>query len=324
MRVGIPRETWGGELRVAASPSAVRALARAGHAVLVEQGAGAASGWSDDAFLAAGAELVPTAEETFARAGAVWKVHPPTTHEGRLMRAGQRLLSLGNLGPRGAWPSAPDGVEHIRLERELRGDEAPVRAAMSELAGRLAVEVAGRVLQAPAGGRGLFLGGVPGVEPARVVVIGAGVAGTAAATLVAALGAAVRVLDDDITPLRRLARQAPAAQTLLATEHAVERALADADVVIVAVRAAEGPSPKVATRGHLALMQPGAVVVDLSILDGGGFESTPLTDLDSPAQDVDGIVHVGVPNLAGAVPRTASLAYAQAALPAVLTRLADR
>ena len=286
--------------------------------MLVEQSAGAASGWPDDAYIAAGAEIVPTVEECLHRADAVWKVMAPSAHECRLLRSGQRVLALGHAGPEGAWPRLPDGVIHVRLERH-----DAVRAAMSDIAGRLAVDVAGRALQAPEGGRGLLLGGVPGVEPARVAIVGAGVAGRSAAMVAVALGAAVRVLDTELVQLRALAREVPGCHTLLATDHAIERALADADVVIAAVRVpGHDISPRIAERAHLALMQPGAVVVDLSILDGGAFSTTPLTELGAPCADVDGIVHVGVVNLAGAVPRTASHALAQAALPHVLHQLA--
>jgi alanine dehydrogenase len=289
MRIGIPKETFPGEGRVACAPSAARALAQAGHVVLVEQGAGAASGLGDDEYIRAGAEIAPTAEEIFDRADVVWKVMPLSAHEARLAK--QRVLD---------YPS-------------LAADET-VRAAMSEIAGRLSVEAASHALQRQNGGRGLLLGGVPGVEAASVVVVGAGIAGRGAASLAAAMGAVVRVLDVDVTRLRGLS----GVQTVLATPHTVERALALADVVIAAVRAPDGGVPVVATRAHLALMQPGAVVVDLAC---GAFESTPATTLDAPAEEVDGIVHIGVPNFPGAVPRTASVALSQAALPVVLRAL---
>ncbi|MFZ5475711.1 MAG: NAD(P)-dependent oxidoreductase [Myxococcota bacterium] len=290
MRIGVPKETFPGEGRVAAAPSAARALAQAGHVVIVEQGAGAASGLGDDEYIRAGAEIAPTAEEVFDRAELVWKVMPLSAHEARLAK--QRVLDFPAL-------AADDTV----------------RAAMSEIAGRLAVEAASHALQRQNGGRGLLLGGVPGVEAASVVVVGAGVAGRGAAALAAAMGAVVRVLDVDVARLRGLA----GVQTLVATPHTVERALALADVVIAAVRSPDGSVPRVATRAHLALMQPGAVVVDLA---GGAFESTPPTTLDAPAEEVDGIVHIGVPNFPGAVPRTASVALSQASLPRVLAALA--
>ena len=311
MRVGIPRETGDGEGRVAASPSAVRTLCAAGHELWLEQGAGTPSGFSDDEYIRAGASIAPTAEEVFDRAQWVWKVGAPSPHEDTLLKSGTIVMALQHAAPAGRWRWLP-------LERARAADGSlPVLAAMSEFAGRLAVDAATVALAS--GGRGILLGGGPGVEASRVVVIGAGVAGANAARVACAVGADVEVLDTDVSRLRAL--RLPGVRTLLATAHQVERALVHADVVIVAVRDAEGGCPRVATRSHLALMQPGAVVVDLSIVDGGAFESTPVTTLEAPAALVDGIVHIGVPNFAGGVPRTASLALSQAALPFVLAAL---
>ncbi len=312
MRVGIPRETGEGEGRVAASPSAARSLCAAGHEVWVEQGAGAASGFPDDEYIRAGASISPTAEEVFDRAAWVWKVGAPTTHERTLLRADHTVAALlhGVGGPPCTW---------LALERCRAADGTlPVLAAMSEIAGRLAVDAATVALAS--GGRGILLGGVPGVEPSRLVVIGGGVAGATAARVASAVGADVQVLDIDVSRLRGL--RLPGVSTLLATAHQIERALLHADVVIAAVRQDDATCPRIATRAHLALMQPGAVVVDLSILDGGAFESTVPTTLDKPTTLVDGIVHIGVPNFPGGVPRTASLALSQAALPFVLAALA--
>lgn len=313
MRIGIPRETAPGEGRVAASPSAVRALVERGHAVYVEQGAGEASGFGDDEYIHAQAELLPTAEDVYDRAERVWKVAAPSDHERTLLRPGQEVAALFH-----AAPPLPEGVRTIRLEAWAPpGRDAPVRVAMSEIAGRLAVEAASVALQRPHGGRGTLLGGVPGVPPAEVAILGAGVAGAVAARAAAATGASVTVLDLDIARLRPLS----GVRTALATPAAVERALALSDVVIAAVRAADGPAPRVATRAHLALMAPGAVVVDLAILDGGAFDATPVTTLDAPLAVVDDIVFVGVPNFPGGVPRTASLALSAAALPAMIATL---
>lgn len=311
MYIGIPRETGPQEGRVAASPSAARSLVAGGHAVLVEQSAGLASGFGDDDYIRAGAEIVPTAEEVFDRAGLLWKVLRPSAHEATLLKPGQILAALLHRGP-----PLPDGVRGLALEQ---AGDGRVLAAMSDIAGRLAVEAASVALQRPNGGRGLLLGGVPGVPRAAVVVLGAGTAGRGAASLAAAMGADVTVLDTDLGRLRAL----PHLRTLLATPHAVERATAEADVILGAVRDAAGAAPRLLTRGHLALLQPGAVLVDLSILDGGAFESSTETTLDAPSKLVDGIVHIGVPNFAGGVPRTASLALGQAALPFVLAAAAD-
>jgi alanine dehydrogenase len=319
VHIGILKETFLGEGRVAATPSAARALASDGWTVLVEQGAGSASGYSDDAYIQAGAEIAPTAEEVFDRCDALWKVLPPSPHEARLLRPAHTLLCLAHRLPPSVAGPVPEGVRVVDLLRSSGPDpaDAPVRAAMSEIAGRLAVEAASHALQRPNGGRGLLLGGVPGVEPAEVVVLGAGVAGAGAAALAVATGASVRALDVDVSRLRQLAARLPGLRTSIATPAAVERALACADVVIAAVRDGGPVAPRVATRAHLGLLQPGSVVVDLSVTDGGAFASTPLTDLESPVVEVDGIAHIGVPNFPGAVPRTSSAALSQAALPAV-------
>ena len=321
--IGVLRETWPGEARVGATPSTVRSLVVAGHPVIVEQSAGVASGYADDDYIRAGAEIAPTAEETIDRAAVLWKVLRPSAHEVSLLRSraqgvdrpAHAVLALMHAGP-----ELPEGVTVYAAERLRDGSGArPVLAAMSEIAGPLAVGMAAAALGRASGGRGLLLGGVAGVPPAEVVVIGAGVAGRGAAGLAAAMGASVTLLDVDLARLRAVVGPGgiPGLRTMLATPHAVERVLAYADVVIAAVHDGSGVAPRVAGRAHLALMQPGAVVVDLSVTDGGAFASTPTTTLDAPGRVVDGVVHVGVPNLAGNVPRTASQAYAQAALPFV-------
>ena len=314
MRISIPRESGEGEWRVAAAPSAVRALVEAGHEAWIEQSAGLASGFGDDEYIRAGGSIAPTAEEAFERGTWLWKVLAPSPHERTLLRPGQTVAALLH-----AEPPLPGGVVPFALERVERHGEYPVLAAMSEIAGRLGVEAASQALSRARGGLGLLLGGVPGVAPARVAIIGAGVAGRAAAETAVAVGADVEVLDTDVSRLR--AFRVAGARTLHATPYSIERALIRADVVITAVRDTSGVAPRIATRAHLALMQPGSVVVDLSITDGGAFESTPLTSPSEPTMVVDGIVHVGVPNLAGSVPRTASVALSLASLPFVLAGL---
>lgn len=313
MRIGVLREILPGEGRVAAIPSCVRALVQAGHSVLVEQSAGAVSGFGDDEYIRAGAEIAPTAEEVYDRATLIWKVMRPTAHESGLLRSHHHVVALLHAGP--PLPCRSTAAEAW----QDRTGAAPVRAAMSEIAGKLAIKAASHALLRPQGGRGLLLGGVVGVEPAQVVVIGAGTAGRSAAALALAMGAAVTALDIELAPLRAL----PGATTLLSSPHAIERALFGADVVVAAVRGDDGRAPRVATRGHLALMQPGAVVVDLSILDGGAFETTPTATVDQPPELIDGIVHIGAINFAGAVPRTSSVAYAQAGLPLILRVLRE-
>jgi len=303
MIVGILRETLSGEGRVAAVPSAVRTLRALGNVVIVEQEAGVRAGFGDDEYIRAGAEIVPTAEEVFDRADLVWKVLAPSEHERTLFRPRQALLAL--------LPGAPSPLDDVLAVDGLawpgRHGDFPARVAMSEIAGRMAVEAASQALQQPNGGRGLLLGGVAGVPPAEVVVIGAGVAGRGATELALAMGARVTVLDISLPALRSVRTTA-----LVATPSAIERAIAGADVVIAAVREAGKPAPRVCRAAHLALMQPGAIVVDLSIAEGGAFQTTPVTSLARPSVLVAGVVHIGVPNFPGAVPRTASVALSHA------------
>lgn len=303
MIVGIPKETLPGEGRVACVPSGVRTLRAAGHSVLIEQDAGLASGFGDDEYIRAGAEVVPTVEDLLERAELVWKVLAPSPHESGLLRDGQTLLALLPLRP-----VLPDAVRVVDgLAWPGPAGDYPARVAMSEIAGRLAVEAASHALQQPNGGRGLLLGGVVGVPPAEVVILGAGVAGRGAAELALGMGANVTALDVSLPALRGVR-----ATTLVATPAAIERALARADVVIAAVRVPGAQAPRLCRAAHLSLMQPGAVVVDLSITEGGAFETTPHTTLHAPTAVVSGIVHIGVPNFAGAVPRTASVALSHA------------
>ena len=231
MMIGVLRETWPGEARVGATPSAVRSLVQAGHPVIVEQSAGVASGFADDDYLRAGAEIAPTAEEAVDRAALLWKVLRPSAHEVGLLRTraagpdrpAHTLFALMHAGA-----GLPDGISVIAAERLVDAAGArPVLAAMSEIAGPLAVGMAAAALGRASGGRGLLLGGVAGVPPAEVVVIGAGVAGRGAAALAAAMGASVTLLDTDLARLRAVVGPGgiPGLRTMLATPYAVERAL---------------------------------------------------------------------------------------------------
>jgi alanine dehydrogenase len=307
-QVGIPRETGPGEGRVAATPSAVAVLAKQ-CVVRVEQDAGIASGFSDEDFIRAGAEIVPTAEELYGRSSLIWKVLRPYGHELSLLKPGHTVAGLLYMGE-----ALPEGVQELALEKWEQQGVRPVAQGLGAISGRLAIQQAAIALST---GKGIFLGGVPGVEPARVLVIGAGLAGRAAAEAALALGAMVTVLD-----YQPCLYGLPGCRTLMTTPATVERCLGEADVVVVAVRAKEGRAPRIASRGALALMQQGSVVVDMSITEGGGMASTPVTSLENPVAVVEGICHIGVPNLAGAVPRTASVAMAQGALARILEEIA--
>lgn len=307
--LGVPRETLPWEARVAATPAAVHALRRQGTPVLVEQEAGAASGFSDEDYLRAGAEIAPTAEELYDRCRWIWKVLRPDGHELTLIRPDHTLLCL--LHPR---PDRPLPCRAVALEAWERDGIRPVLAAMSAIAGRLALLHAAQALQHPAG-CGLLPGGTPGVEPARLLILGAGTAGRSAAALGLALGADVTLLDPRLSALT--AAHAPGLRTLLYSPAALERALAAAHLVVAAPRGHEAP---LAGRGHLALMPQGAVIADLAVDATPAFSTTPITAPGHP-QDVDGILHIGIPNLAGLVPRTSSAAFSAAALERVLAEI---
>ncbi len=320
MQVGVPKEIFPGEHRVALTPPCVRSLRQDGHFVLVERGAGLGAGVGDVDLMDAGAEVVSTAEEIYARADLIWKVLPPEPSEVGLLKRGQRLFALLHPAAHPARVAQLDqlGVAWVAAEGLQEGGRYSVQEPMSAVVGRLAVFAGARGLEQQQGGRGLLLGGVPGVPPARVAILGGGVVGRNAARLAVALGADVTVLDLDIHALRQVeAGVVGRVGTLLFAPDTVEAALADADLVIGAAAQRGAPSPRLASRAHLQLMKPGAVIVDVAIADGGNFETSRPTTHLAPAYVTDGIVHQAVVNLPGAVARTATLALANAALPFV-------
>ncbi len=300
MKLGIPRETAAEEHRVALMPAAVRALARAGHSLFVEQGAGVGAGLLDDDYLRVGAELVPTAEELWDRSDLVVKVLAPTAAE--RMLEGRVACFIG----RETLPADTIGWDRLVVDGGL-----PVLRPMSEIAGRLAVHAGARALSRASGGRGVLLGSVPGVGSSRVLVLGAGTVGSNAVRTALALGAEVTVFDVSLERLRKIR----GARTLLMDEWALEQELGRADVVIGAVHVPGEPCPVVLSREALSLMQPGSALVDVSVDQGGCAETTQATRLGSPTRVVEGIVHVGVPNLPSAVAATASAALSHALLP---------
>jgi alanine dehydrogenase len=319
MLVGVPREIKNHEYRVGLTPAAVREYCAAGHAVIVERGAGDGIGADDDTYRRAGAEIVDTAAEVFARAGMVVKVKEPQPGEWTQLRAGQILFTYLHLAPdpdqaRGLMQS---GVSAVAYETVVDDTGAlPLLAPMSEVAGRLSIEAAGAALRAVAGGRGLLLGGVPGVAPANVVVLGGGVVGTQAARMATGLGATVTIFDRSLRRLRQLDDMFQGrAVTQFSTIAAIEEALAGADVVIGAVLVPGAAAPKLVTREMLGLMKRRAVLVDVAIDQGGCFETSHATTHADPTYEVDGIIHYCVANMPGAVPLTSSYALNNATLP---------
>jgi alanine dehydrogenase len=320
MRVGVLKEIKPYEYRVGLTPGAVREFVVAGHEVLVETGAGAGIDASDDAYSAAGAVVVDTAAEIFARSQMIMKVKEPQASEWVQLREGQILfaylhLAAGTELTRGLLAS---GCTAVAYETVLGSDgvSLPLLAPMSEVAGRLAIGAAGLALERPAGGRGLLLGGVPGVPPARVVVLGGGTVGTQAARMATGLGADVTILDRSLPRLRWLDEMFQGrAKTRYATISAVEDEVLAADVTIGAVLVPGASAPRLVTKPMLAAMKKGAVLVDVAIDQGGCFATSHPTTHGDPTFILDGIVHYCVANMPGAVPLTSSHALAHATLP---------
>jgi alanine dehydrogenase len=327
MLVGVPREIKPAEFRVGLTPAAVREYVARGHAVVVESGAGAGIDASDAAYRAAGAAIAATAAEVFATADMIVKVKEPQPVEWRQLRPGQILFAYLHLAadPEQARGLMASGVAAVAYETVTdAAGRLPLLAPMSEIAGRLSIQAAATALEKPHGGRGVLLGGVPGVAPGKVVVIGGGAVGTQAARTAAGIGATVTVLDRSLPRLRVLDEMfAGRLVTRYSTRDAVAEEIAGADAVIGAVLLPGAAAPKVVTRADLGSMRRGAVLVDVAIDQGGCFETSRPTTHAEPTFVVDGVVHYCVANMPGAVPLTASQALNHATLPYGLA-LADR
>ena len=319
MRVGVPKEIKVHEYRVGLTPGAVREYVAAGHTVVVETDAGGGIGATDEAYRKAGAVIAGTAAEIFKTCDMVVKVKEPQPREWSQLREGQILFTYLHLAPdpaqaKGLMESGCTAVAYETVTDDKGG--LPLLAPMSEVAGRLSIEAAGSALKRSAGGRGLLLGGVPGVVPARVVVLGGGVVGTHAARMAVGLGAEVTILDRSIPRLRELDELFEGrARTRFSTIEAVEHEVFAADVVIGAVLVPGASAPKLVTREMLKSMQKGAVLVDVAIDQGGCFETSHATTHADPTYEVDGIIHYCVANMPGAVPLTSSHALNNATLP---------
>ncbi|HEX6752841.1 MAG TPA: alanine dehydrogenase, partial [Solirubrobacterales bacterium] len=326
MRVGVPAEIKPDEYRVAITPAGVREMAEHGHEVLIEVGAGVGSAIPDTDFEAQGARLVPDAATLFGEAEMVVKVKEPQPAEVAMLRPGQLLFTYLHLAPdpeltRGLCRSGATCVAYETVE-DARG-RLPLLAPMSEIAGKIATQAGAFMLEKPLGGRGILLGGVPGVAAANVMVIGGGVVGMNAAFIAIGMGADVFVFDKSIDRLRELeADFAGSCSTVYSTTLAVEEMLPRADLVIGAVLVHGARAPYVVRREQLALMKPGAVLVDVAIDQGGCFETSHPTTHQEPTFEVDGITHYCVANMPGAVPITSTHALTNATLPYAIA-LAD-
>lgn len=327
MLIGVPKEIKVQEYRVGIVPANVRELVASGHEVVVETGAGAGCGAPDSDYLAAGARLLGSASELFRSADLIVKVKEPLTAERRLLRPGQILFTYLHLAadPQQAAELIASQATCIAYETVTADDGSlPLLAPMSEVAGRLSVQVGAHFLEKTQGGMGVLLGGVPGTEAAKVVVIGGGVAGRHAISMALGMGANVWVLDRDIDVLRRLWQQFGAAlHTVYSTRQAIEQHCLDADLVIGAVLSPGGAAPKLITQETVRRMKQGAVIVDVSIDQGGCCETSRPTTHDQPTYIVDGVIHYCVSNMPGSVPHTSAYALNNATLPYVV-HLANR
>ncbi len=319
MLIGCPKEIKPQEFRVGMTPAAVLEATRVGHEVIVETQAGAGAGFADDAYTAVGAEIVETAEEVFERAEMIVKVKEPQAVERKRLRERQVLFTYLHLAPDPEQTKdlLASGCTAIAYETVTdRSGGLPLLAPMSEVAGRLAPQMGAWTLQKANGGRGVLMGGVPGVAPAKVVVIGGGVVGTHAARIAAGMGADVTVLDRSLPRLRYLddvfGRQF---KNGFASAEKTARHVAEADMVIGAVLIPGAAAPKLVTRAQLSEMKPGAAVVDVAIDQGGCFETSRPTTHQDPIYEVDGIMHYCVANMPGAVARTSTQALGNATLP---------
>ena len=327
MLIGVTKEIKVHEYRVGMTPSSVREAVVHGHAVIVETRAGAGIGASDDDYRNAGAQVTDTAAEVFARADLIVKVKEPQAAERKMLRANQVLFTYLHLAADRAQAQDLLASGAVCVAYETVTSPAgglPLLAPMSEVAGRLAIQAGAHCLEKSAGGMGMLLGGVPGVAPARIVILGAGVVGTNAAQMAVGTGAQVVVIDKSIDALRRIdALFNGRALTVYSNRDNIEREVRRADLVISGVLIPGAAAPKLITKDMLAKMKPGSVIVDVAIDQGGSTETSRPTTHADPTYVIDGVVHYMVANMPGAVPRTSTYALNNATLPFTLA-LADK
>lgn len=327
MIIGIPKEIKNNENRVALTPAGTKELTKRGHTVYVQHTAGENSGFPDDAYKAAGAMILPAIENIYQIAEMIVKVKEPIALEYPLVRKGQLLFTYFHFASEEKLTRAMMNSGSICLAYETvenKDRTLPLLIPMSEVAGRMSIQEGARFLEKPQGGKGILLGGVPGVKPAKVLVLGGGVVGHHAALMAAGLGADVIIADISLPRLRYLNETMPAnVKTLYSSTHNIEQELPFTDLVIGAVLIPGAKAPHLITRDMLKLLQKGSVLVDVAIDQGGCFETSHPTTHAEPTYEVDGIVHYCVANIPGAVPQTSTLALTNATLPYVL-KLADK
>jgi alanine dehydrogenase len=319
MIVGVPKEIKTAENRVALVPAGAEALSSDGHTVLVERGAGMGSGFADESYAAAGARIVPGADEVWSKAEMIMKVKEPIEVEWPKIKNGQLLFTYFHFAASEALTKAivKSGSVAVAYETvQLPSGELPLLTPMSEVAGRMAVQEGAKYLERVHGGSGILLGGVPGVLPAEVLIIGGGVVGTNAAKMAAGLGAHVTLLDISLDRLRYLSDVLPANVDLVySNRHNIIDQLKKADLIIGAVLLPGAKAPHLVKRADLKLMKPGSVIVDVAVDQGGCIETIHPTTHETPTYVVDGILHYAVANMPGGVPRTSTLALTNATFP---------
>ena len=325
MIIGIPKEIKNNENRVGATPGGVKEFVKRGHTVYVQHTAGEGSGFSDEEYIAAGAQILPTIEEVYAAADMIYKVKEPIAPEYSLIKENQLIFAYFHF-------ASEEELTHAMMKRKavclafetvVKDRQLPLLQPMSEVAGRMAAQEGARFLERPQGGKGILMGGVPGVKPAKVLVLGGGIVGYNAALIAAGMGADVTITDISLPRLRQLEYMLPKnVKTLYSSVHNIEQELPNVDLVIGAVLIPGAKTPHLVTKDMLKLMKPGTVMVDVAIDQGGCFETSRPTTHSDPTFVVDGVLHYCVANIPGAVPYTSTLALANATLPYAL-RLAD-
>ena len=322
MLIGVPKEIKPDEYRVALTPAGAEMLTRGGHELVVEKGAGLGSGFTDDFYENAGATILDSADEVWAKADMIMKVKEPIAPEWPRMRPGQVVFTYFHFAASEELTRAvvDSGATAIAYETvELESGELPLLTPMSEVAGRMAVQEGAKYLEKPQGGLGVLLGGVPGVKPGKVLILGGGVVGTNAAKMAAGLGARVAIMDISLPRLRYLDDVMPAnVHTLFSTRYAIRKQIEDADLIIGAVLIPGAKAPSLITKEDLGGMREGTVIVDVAIDQGGCVETMKPTTHHDPVYTVDGVIHYAVANMPGGVPRTSTLALTNATLPYAL------
>ncbi len=318
MKVGIPKEIKNNENRVALTPAGAQAMINRGHTVYVQRSAGLGSGFGDDLYQAVGATLLDSIEEVYAIAEMIIKVKEPIASEYDLIRKNQLVFTYFHFASSLALTEAMIKSKATCLSYEtvqLEDGSLPLLIPMSEVAGRMSIQEGAKYLEKPFGGKGVLLGGVPGVEKANVIIIGGGIVGTHAAKMAAGLGANVSILDINLDRLRDLDDMMPAnVTTVFSDQYNLTRLIKSADLIVGAVLVPGAKAPKLITKDMLSLMEPGTVLVDVAVDQGGCIETCKPTTHQNPTYEVDGILHYCVANMPGAVPRTSTVALTNATL----------